>query len=138
LTLEEIKRLLGCRVVVSPESLEDQVEAAISSDLMSDVLAFAEPGSVLITGLTNAQSVRTADVADIKAIIYVRGKQPATEAVQLADELGIPLMVSKLMMFEASGILFRNGLRQGGTRSPEDTGTGGGNRGRSRAESGSE
>ena len=109
-------------MVVAPDSLEDEVEAAISSDLMSDVLAFAEPGSVMLTGLTNAQSVRTADVADLKAVIYVRGKQPADETVTLATEMGIPLMVSKLMMFEASGILFENGLRPGGLRSEGDTG----------------
>ncbi len=82
---------------------------------MSDVLAFSVPGSLLLTGLVNAQSVRTADVAEIKALVYVRGKKPTAEALQLAQEKGIPVLASDLTMYEACGRLYSRGLKSAAT-----------------------
>jgi predicted transcriptional regulator len=78
---------------------------------MSEVLASAHPGALLITGLTNIQSVRTADVADISAILYVRGKRPNEKTIQLAREKKIVLIATALGMFEACGILRDHGLK---------------------------
>jgi len=90
---------------------EMEIKCGSASDLMSDVLAFTEAGSVLFTGLTNPQAVRTAEMADIKAIVFVRGKQPPSEAVALAQEKGIPLVTTALPMFEVCGRLYEAGLR---------------------------
>jgi predicted transcriptional regulator len=109
--LEEIRKILGAVVIVGKEEMEKEVNCACSSDLMSDVLAFAKPGALLLTGLTNIQSVRTAEIADIKAIVYVRGKQPDEAAVKLAKEKKIPLLSTPLRMFEACGRLYMAGLR---------------------------
>ena len=103
--LSEIKSLLDCEWI-SASIVEDiDVTRCMSSDMMSDVLAFASPGAVLLTGLTNAQSVRTADFADAAAIVYLRGKRPDQTAIKLAEQLSIPLMCTKTGMFEACGIL---------------------------------
>ncbi len=91
--------------------LDLEIRCAAASDLMSDVLAFAEPGSVLLTGLCNPQVVRTADMADIAAIVFLRGKQPPLETVELARERGIPLVTTSLPMFEACGRLYQAGLK---------------------------
>lgn len=91
--------------------LDLEIRCAAASDLMSDVLAFAEPGSVLLTGLCNPQVVRTADMADIAAIVFLRGKQPPPETVELARERGIPLVTTSLPMFEACGRLYQAGLK---------------------------
>jgi predicted transcriptional regulator len=88
-----------------------EIKCGSASDLMSDVLAFTEAGSVLFTGLTNPQSVRTAEMADIKAIVFVRGKQPPQETIELAREKGIPLAATSLPMFEVCGRLYEAGLR---------------------------
>jgi len=109
--LEEIRRILEAEVIVGKEAMDKEVYYACGSDLMSDVLAFAKPGALLLTGLTNIQSVRTADIADIKAIVYVRGKQPDEAAVKLAGERGIPLLSTRLRMFEACGRLYVAGMR---------------------------
>ncbi len=87
-----------------------EVRAAFGADLMSDVLAFAKPGSLLLTGLTNPQVVRTSDVLDIAAIIMVRGKRPLPETIQLAEELRIPLLTTKFILFEAVGRLYAKGI----------------------------
>ena len=80
------------------------------ADLMSDVLAFTHEGTLLMTGLTNPQVVRTAEMAGITAIVFVRGKVPPPETVTLAEEKGIPLLASKYTMFETCGRLYKAGL----------------------------
>ena len=77
---------------------------------MSDVLAFGKPGILLLTGLSNAQSVRTANIIDAKAVVYVRGKKPDNAGIELAREKGIPLLSTKYMMYTACGLLFSHGL----------------------------
>jgi len=108
--LIKIKELLQAEVINGEESLGEEITFAGASDLMSDVLAFGKPGILLLTGLSNAQSVRTANIIDAKAIVYVRGKKPDSEGIQLAKEKGIPLLSTKLMMYATCGLLFSHGL----------------------------
>jgi predicted transcriptional regulator len=81
---------------------------------MSDVLAFTHTGTLLMTGLTNPQVVRTAEMAGIVAIVFVRGKLPPPETIALAEEKGIPLLASKYTMYETCGRIFRTGLKSCG------------------------
>ena len=80
------------------------------ADLMSDVLAFTHEGTLLMTGLTNLQVVRTAEMAGITAILFVRAKLPSSEIIALAEEKRIPLLASKYTMFETCGRLYEAGL----------------------------
>ncbi|MEW6724198.1 MAG: transcriptional regulator [Bacillota bacterium] len=86
---------------------------AFGCDLMSDVLAFARPGSLLLTGLTHPQVIRTAELIDSCAIIFVRGKRPAPETVELAKEKGIPLLVTPLILYNSCGRLHAAGVPGG-------------------------
>jgi hypothetical protein len=120
--LGEVVEALECEVAVGqedPSFREIEVEVGCGADLMSDVLAFIKPASVLLTGLTTAQVVRTAVVADVRAIVYVRNKKPDQKAVDLAREGGIPLLCTPLLMFEACGRLYAHGLR-GGTETKSE------------------
>jgi predicted transcriptional regulator len=108
--LEEVRQILDCRVLVGDEKLGEQVHVGCGADLMSDVLAFIKPGALLLTGLTNVQSVRTADIAGVRAIVYVRGKVPDKEAINLAKEMGVVLLTTNLLMYEACGKLYARGL----------------------------
>lgn len=112
LTIESVVEALGCEVIWGGERLKDlRLTACFAADLMSEVLAFSEPEALLITGLTNVQAVHTADVAEMKAILFVNGKRPGQQVLELARERGIPLLTTKHTMFEACGILHRNGLK---------------------------
>ena len=113
MTLAEVKATLNCRVLCGEERMDTEVAVACGSDLMSDVLAFIKPGALLLTGLASAQSVRTADVADAKAVVYVRGKEPDEATVALAKEKGLPLLCTELTMYEACGRLHAAGLPGG-------------------------
>ncbi|HON39621.1 MAG: DRTGG domain-containing protein [Desulfomonilia bacterium] len=111
MTLAEIKDLLDADIVVGEEMLNMEVSTGFAADLMSDVLAFAKEGSILLTGLTNPLVVRTAETLDLRAIIFVRGKRPSPDAVKLAKEKNIPLLGTRFILFESCGRLFSAGMR---------------------------
>jgi len=108
--LADIAAALDCATLTPQDGVGD-IDTVVASDGMSEILAFHTPGAVMLTGLTNIQSVRTAVVADVHAIIYVRGKRPAEAAIALAHEKGIPVLSTKLGMFESCGILYERGLK---------------------------
>jgi predicted transcriptional regulator len=120
MTLKEIKELLEAEVISGEACLGQEISAAGGADLMSDVLAFGKPGILLLTGLSNSQSVRTANIIDAKAIVYVRGKKPDQEGIELAQGKNIPLLSTKFMMYTACGLLFSHGL-PGISSPPEQT-----------------
>lgn len=106
----EVKKILNAEVLCGDHLMENEISYAFGSDLMSDVLAFVKGKTLLLTGLTNQQVVRTAEMADLSAIVFVRGKKPETEIVELAVENGIVLLLTKDTMYTASGKLYSNGL----------------------------
>ena len=109
--LSEVKKLLDAKVLCGEDAMDTEVKSACGSDMMSDVLAFVKDQSILLTGLINAQTVRTAQMMDMKCVVFVRKKVPGEDIVELARESGIVLMRSDLRMFEACGILYNAGLR---------------------------
>ena len=110
MSLKEIIEIIGGSVLTKRANLNREITSCGASDLMSDVLSFMKPGSLLLTGLINVQSVRTAEMADLAGIIFVRGKKPTRDIIDLADELGIPLLASPLGMYEISGRLYQKDL----------------------------
>ncbi|MCK9302904.1 MAG: hypothetical protein PHU62_06250 [Bacteroidales bacterium] len=86
------------------------ITKAFTSDLMSDVLTIEDSDVVLITGLANIQTIRTADMADIRCIILGRNKHPSSEMLELAEDIGITVLVCPLTLFHISGILYNKGI----------------------------
>jgi predicted transcriptional regulator len=108
--LAEILQIIEGKVISKNVDLSQEIQMGSGSDLMSDVLAFTQEGTLLMTGLTNPQVVRTAEMASVRAIVFVRGKLPPAETTALAEEKGIPLLASKYTMFETCGRLYKAGL----------------------------
>lgn len=108
--LREVKEILDADVIVGDEKLEIEVTTAFGADLMSDVLSFAKAGCLLLTGLTNTQVVRIANVLDMAAIILVRGKKPPAETISMAKSLQIPILTTKYILFETAGRLYAKGI----------------------------
>ena len=109
--LGDIRDLLHAVVLARGEDMGIEIERAYCADLMSDVLAFSVNNSLLITGLTNTQVIRTAEVATIRAIVFVQNKRPDIQTISLAEEKRIPLLATDLSMFDTCGLLFEKGLR---------------------------
>lgn len=110
MNLKELSELINGKFLNQSEPSVKEIKGAFAADLMSDVLATIQPHAVLITGLCNPQVVRTAVMADVTAIILVRGKQPPQETIELADEESIPLISTPLGMFEVCGKLYVAGV----------------------------
>ena len=111
--LSEIKSILGATVLVGEEHLDREVLSACGSDFMSDVLAYVKNQALLLTGLVNPQVVRTAEMMDMKVIVFVRGKVPGDAILDLARELDIVVLKTELEMFTSCGKLYQAGLRGG-------------------------
>lgn len=114
MTINNVKELLDAEILCGSEYLQNEVHSACGSDMMSDVLAYVKNQAVLLTGLVNAQVIRTAEMMDMTCIVFVRSKRPSPEMLQLADECSIAVLATPLRMYDACGILYLNGLRGNG------------------------
>lgn len=113
--IKDIVSVLDAEILCGEDHLENEVHSACGADMMSDVLAFVKEQAVLLTGLINPQVIRTAEMMDMRCIVFVRGKTPPEEVVELAKETGIVLLASKERMYPACGKLYATGLSGGGT-----------------------
>lgn len=111
--LSEVKELLQAEVIVGADNLDREVHSACGSDLMSDVLAFVKDQALLMTGLVNGQVIRTAEMMDIHAVVFVRGKQPTQDVIELAQDFDMVVMTTELPLYPACGKLYCEGLRSG-------------------------
>ena len=120
-TLQQVCELLDGKIVCGEEWADQKVASACGCDLMSDVLAFTRSGSVLLTGLTNSQVVRTAEMLDLKAVVFVRSKRPDENTISMAKSLQLVLICSPHPLYESCGRLYAAGLSgcNGSSRSVE-------------------
>ncbi len=116
MTLSEVAKLLEAEVICGEQYLDQELEFAGASDLMSDLLAFGQPGILLLTGLANTQSVRTAEIIDAKCVVYVRGRRPSQDGLELAEKSKMPILSTKFLMYKACGLLYSRGIRVTGDR----------------------
>ncbi len=112
MTLKEVAQLVNGEFLNLEDKADEEVNTACAADLLSDVLAMRGDAALLITGEAAPQVVRVADVMNIKAILYVRGKRPQKEdVVRWATDRGIVLLSTPLPTFEACGRLYMAGIR---------------------------
>jgi hypothetical protein len=107
----EIAKLVNGTIICQKTTSDCIVNKAFASDLMSDVLTLTTDSLILITGLVNLQTIRTAEMADIKNILFVRGKKPSAEMLVLAEKEGMNIITCNKSMFATCGILFNAGLQ---------------------------
>ena len=106
----ELKEILEADVLISDEHLETELKHAFAANSLSEVLSFAPVGTLLITGITNVQVVRIAELLDLIGVVFVGGKRPDEMAFKLAQIKNVPLFSTPYLMYEACGRLFNNGL----------------------------
>ena len=111
MTIADMVTVLNAKVLRGAEKLDTPVSTACCSDLMSDVLAFVDEKTVLITGLTNPHVIRTSEMLDLKCLVFARGKIPTEDILDSAEEQGLVVLATKLTAFSACGVLYQMGLR---------------------------
>jgi predicted transcriptional regulator len=104
--IESVQGILVC----GESHLDQEVKSGFASDLMSDVLTLLEDDILLITGLSNNQAIRTAEMSDISNILLVRNKRPSQSMIAMAKELDIALAYTPFSLFKVSGLLYAKGL----------------------------
>jgi hypothetical protein len=110
MNVKELISYINGDLLTKSGDLDREIKGGCGADLMSDVLASIQPDAVLLTGLCNPQVVRTAQMADVAAIVFVRGKKPNIETIELAEKENVPLITSPYGMFELSGRLYQAGM----------------------------
>lgn len=111
--IREIRDVLNAELLIGEDMLDTDVRTACGSDMMSDVLAFVKDQAVLLTGLLNQQAIRTAAMMDMVCVVFVRGKTPGSDILEVAKENGIAVMKTTHRMFTACGLLYQAGLNGG-------------------------
>ncbi len=111
MTIADMISVLNARVLRGEDKLDTPVYTACCSDLMSDVLAFVDEKTVLITGLTNPHVVRTSEMLDLKCLVFARGKVPTEDILDSAAEQGLVVLTTKATAFTACGLLYEAGMR---------------------------
>jgi len=110
LKIEEIRDLLNAKLLTGEDLLDREVFSACASDLMSDILSYVKKQTVLLTSLTNAHVIKMAEILDVTAIVFVGGRTPAQEIVDMAKKMGIAVLATEYTMYEACGRLYSAGL----------------------------
>jgi hypothetical protein len=116
MTIAEAVKILDGQFFWGEENADLEVTSACGADLMSDVMAFVKDRVLLLTGLVNPQVIRTAELLDIHCIIFVRGKTPSRDMIEMAEQSDIVLAGTKHSMYIACGKVYEAGLKTGGTR----------------------
>jgi predicted transcriptional regulator len=109
--IREIVNMLNAKVVCGDSHLDDEVEYAFASDLMSDVLTIDKSNFLLISGMVNIQAIRTAEMSDTQSVLFVRNKKVSKEMEEIAKQNDMVIMEYSGSMFRASGILYSAGLK---------------------------
>ena len=108
--IKEIVDIVKADILTNYNDENMDIIYGFASDLMSDVLAYACSGAMLITGLNNSQVIRTAEMLDINVVLFVRGKRPCKEVIELAEENLLTILATDYTMFKTCGLLAMGGL----------------------------
>lgn len=109
--VQQIAELLNTKIICGAQHSDKEVDTAFASDLMSDVLTLKNDNIILITGLANTQTLRTAEMANISVVILARGKNFSPEMLELAEENDLILMECEYSVFRTSGLLYQAGIK---------------------------
>ncbi|MFP4588492.1 MAG: transcriptional regulator [Candidatus Bipolaricaulota bacterium] len=108
---QQLTEVLDAEVLIDGAEVPGEFCKVISSDLISDILMFIDENAILLTGLVNPQIIRVAEMIDIGAIVFVRGKEPEESLIERAREQEVSLAITDYTLYEASGKLYQRGLK---------------------------
>ncbi len=111
MNIVEIAKILDANILSGEDRLDLNFEYAFASDLMSDVLTTHAEGMLLLTGLSNLQTIRTAEMSDIHGVVIVRNKEVTEEMIELANDNEIVVFECKSSLYKVSGLLYEKGLK---------------------------
>jgi predicted HAD superfamily phosphohydrolase YqeG len=112
MTIEQIISILDCKILNLDVTTDVRVDSVYATDLMSDVLANCKKGSLLLTILSNLQSVRAAEMTEVQVVCYVSGRQPKPEALAHGQRKNMTILTTDYSMYRACSLLHDAGLEE--------------------------
>ncbi len=112
MTLTDIRDILDAEVLYGEDLLDREVKTGFASDLISEMLAHANSGTLLITSLTNPHSIHTALVTDAAGIVFVGGKKPSLSMIRAVNSSRIPLLATDHFAFKCCALLSGRGIQE--------------------------
>ena len=109
--LVDLADSLDLALAAAAGHLGNEVTGGYASDLLSDVIANCQAGSIWITLQVHVNIVAVASLKEMSGIVLINGRQPDDDTAQKAEAEGIPILVSKLPAFELIGRLYELGIR---------------------------
>ena len=109
MTIKEIAEKLQLKPLTKVP--EKTVTGVYISDMVSDVIANAKAGNLLVTAQVHANVIAAANLVDVAGIVLTRGRKPADDMVALAEKAGIPVLLTELNSWQVASMLFEAGLR---------------------------
>ncbi|MBS7307485.1 MAG: hypothetical protein KIG43_05420 [Eubacteriales bacterium] len=108
--ISDVVEVLGCSVICGEQFLDLEVDNAFGSDMMSDVLAYVKPTTLVLTGMVNSHVIRTAEMLEIRCILFVRGKVVTEDLIEHAKQNDLVLLSTPMTLYEACGKLYSKGM----------------------------
>lgn len=109
--LTEVVGLLDAEILCGNDTIDFDIDFVCAGDLMSDILVFSKPKAILLTGLVNVQAIRTSEMLDFSAVVFIRDKKPSKEMLDLARQKKIVLLSTPKTMYLSCGLLYESGLK---------------------------
>jgi len=107
MTVSDIVKKLGLKVISGEKGLTKQVNGAYVSDLLSDVMGNINEGQIWITLQTHKNIMAIASLKDVAAVILVKGLKPSDECEEQSNEENIPILSTELGTFDIAGKLYQ-------------------------------
>jgi len=109
--LAEVADELKLRELTPQIACDAERTGGYASDLLSDVLAHAPAGGVLITLQVHLNVIAVASHAGLQAVIFASNRVPEQDVIDRAAGEGLALYVSPADTFEIAGRLYQAGIR---------------------------
>jgi hypothetical protein len=111
--LEDIARELGLTEPTPevPGNREAEIERGYASDLLSDVLAHAPEGGVLVTLQVHLNVIAVASHAELAAVVFAGDRRPEADVRAKAVAEGVSLFVSPADTFDIVGRMYGLGVK---------------------------
>jgi DRTGG domain len=90
---------------------DKDVTGVYISDMVSDVIANAKAGNLLVTVQVHANALAAANLVDVCGIIVAQGKKPTDDVVRMAVKAEISIFSTELSRWQAATKLYEAGLR---------------------------
>lgn len=109
MTIKEISEKLQWKPLTQVP--DKTVTGVYMSDMVSDVIANAKAGNILVTVQVHNNVIAAANLVDVAAIVVTRGRRPADDTLHLAEKAGIPVFSSDLNSWQIASHLYEAGIR---------------------------